>query len=190
MARNKELMTNDFLEHVDDQLDRHRAKIQRYSPGAPWLNDVVDDIDSSHISDDELRRLYVSEIVRRREGEATRGVTNMARKMAKTGQMPIDWFEYADRPIAYTVEVPDEEGKMRKQEIRVTLRAATGEDFLAWARWREKKANETRDVEMQTVNVFRGWAHEMELGGFRYFPDYATAITQADEDHPAVVHVH
>lgn len=177
MARHKELTTDDFLEHVDTQLDRHRAKVQRYSPGAAWLNDVVDDIDSSHISDDELRRLYVASIVRQREGEATRGVTNMARKMAKTGQMPLDWFEYADRPIAYTVEVPDEDGDLKKKEVRVTLRAATGEDFLAWARWREQQAKKTYDVEMQTVNVFRGWAHEMQLGGFRHFADYAGAIT-------------
>lgn len=181
MARNEALMTDDFVHHVDSQLDKHRSQVERYAPGAAWLDEVVDTIDTSHISDEDLRRLYVSEIVRKREGEATRSVTNMARKMAETGQMPIDWFQYANRPIAYTVEIPDEDGNLKKKDVRVTLRSATGEDFLAWARWREKQAKKTYDVEMQTVDVFRGWAHEMELGGFRHFEDYAGVVATPGE---------
>lgn len=182
MAHDEALTNDHFNQHIDEQLDRRRGLVQRYEPGAGWLDDVVDTIDSSHISDEELRRLYVSSIVRKREGEATRSVTNMARKIAETGQMPLDWFQYADRPIAYTEEIPDEEGNLKKKETRVTLRSATGEDFLAWARWREKQANHTHEVEMKTVKVFRGWAHEMALGGFRSFPEYAESVTGAGVD--------
>lgn len=176
MARDEALTSDHFHQHIDEQLDRRRGMVQRYEPGAEWLDDVVDNIDSSHISDEELRRLYVSSIVRKREGEATRSVTNMARKISETGQMPLDWFQYADRPIAYTEEIPDEEGNLKKRETRVTLRSATGDDFLAWARWREKQAKNTYDVEMKTVKVFRDWAHEMELGSFRSFADYAKTV--------------
>ena len=182
MVPHKDLINDEFTHQVDNQLDLHRGMVERYSPGASWLNDVVDTIDTSHISDEQIRRLYVKDLVRKREGEATRSVTNMARKMAETGQMPLDWFQYADRPIAYTIEEPDDEGNLKKKEIRVTLRSAMGEDFLAWARWREKQAKRTYDVEMKTVDVFRGWAHEMELGGFGSFGDYAQASTNVGAD--------
>lgn len=180
MAIREALTREEFNHHIDTQLDQHR--VDRYQPGAPWLDEVVDDIDSSHISDEELRRLYIGKVVREREREATRSVTNLAKKMAKTGQMPLEWFEYANRPIAYTLEVPDENGDLKKQEFRVALRAATGEDFLAWARWREKEAKRTYDTEMKTVDVFRGWAHEMETGGFRHFLEYAQHVTGGNFD--------
>lgn len=182
MAHDDALTNDQFHQHIDEQLDRRRGLVQRYEPGAEWLDDVVDTIDSSHISDEELRRLYVSSIVRKREGEATRSVTNMARKIAETGQMPLDWFQYADRPIAYTIEEPDGEGNLKKKETRVTLRSAMGYDFLAWARWREKQAKNTYDVEMKTVDVFRDWAHEMKTGGFRHFSEYAQHVTGSDFD--------
>lgn len=184
MAHDDSLTNDQFHQHIDEQLDHRRRLVQRYEPGAGWLDDVVDTIDSSHISDEELRRLYVSSIVRKREGEATRSVTNMARKMAETGQMPLDWFQYADRPIAYTIEEPDEEGNLKRKETRVTLRSATGDDFRAWARWREKQAKNTYDVEMKTVKVFRGWAREMEVGGFRSFRDYAASVTGVSQEQP------
>lgn len=186
MARDQALMTDDFVHHVDSQLDEYRSQVERYAPGAKWLDEVVDTIDSSHISDDDLRRMYVAEIVRKREGEATRSVTNMARKMAETGQMPIDWFQYADRPIAYTEEIPDDDGNLKSHKVRVTLRSATGEDFEAWANWREAQAKKTLSVEMQTVRVFRGWAHEMELGGFRHFKEYAEAVTFPEDELRAI----
>lgn len=180
MAGNQARIADGFIDHIDSQLDRHR--LDRYEAGAPWLVEVVDSIDSSHISEEELRRLYVSHLVKQREGEATKGVTNLAKKMAETGQMPIDWFQYANRPIAYTAKVQMDDGNIRNKHLRVALRVATEDDFLAWARFREHEAKKNHDAEMKIVKVFRGWAHEMQLGGFRFFKDYAAAVTGTAEE--------
>lgn len=176
MAHRKELTAKEFNQRIDKALDQRRRTVERYVPGAAWIEDVASDVDSSHLSDAEVRRLYVSSLVSRREAESTRSVTNFARKIAETGQMPVDWFEYADRPIAYTIEEVDEDGNIRKQEVRVTLGSATSEDLLAWARWRAKTAKETLKVEMSTVNVFNGWAHEIAVGGFHRWGEYASAV--------------
>lgn len=176
MAHRKELTAEEFNQRIDKALDQRRRTVERYAPGAAWIDDVAGDIDSSHLSDTEVRRLYVSSLVRKREAESTRSVTNFARKIAETGQMPVDWFEYADRPIAYTIEEVDDDGNVSKKEVRVTLGSATSEDLLAWARWRAKKAKETFKVEMNTVNVFSGWAHEINVGGFHRWDEYAAAV--------------
>lgn len=179
MAHDKARMKDDFIQHVDSQLDVHR--VDSYSPGAQWLDDVVDAIDSSHVSDEEIRRLYVASVVRKRESEATKSVTNLFKKMSDTGQLPIDWFQYSSRPIAYTIQVPNKDGELVNSERRVALRAATSEDFLAWARWREEQAKRNYDTETRNIDVVRGLAHEMETGGFRTFPEYAGAVANSGE---------
>lgn len=185
MAISEAQLKDQFIQHVDSQLDRHR--VDSYSPGAKWLDDVVDTIDTSHISDEEMRRLYVSTVVKKREAEATKSVTNLFKRMASSGQLPLDWFQYSSKPIAYTIQVPNKDGDLVNRERRVALRAATSEDFLAWARWREEQAKKNYDAEMKNIDVARGLAHEMEVGGFRTFPDYGYAVlsnpVDAAKDH-------
>ncbi|APQ42546.1 hypothetical protein phi16_gp043 [Corynebacterium phage phi16] len=182
MAISETQLKEKFIQHVDSQLDRHR--IDSYSPGDKWLDDVVDTIDTRHLSDKEIRRLYVSTVVKKREAEATKSVTNLFKRMAESGQRPLDWFQYSSKPMAYTIQVPNKDGDLVNRERRVALRAATSEDFLAWALWREEQAKKSYDAEMKNIDVARGLAHEMELGGFRTFTDYGYAVLSKPVDVP------
>jgi hypothetical protein len=66
----------------------------------------------------KARLFYARTIVHRVEGEATKSTNRFLREVARTGAIPVDWFETLAWPVAIN------------RHDRVALRAITSSDLL------------------------------------------------------------
>lgn len=109
---------------IDRELDLIRP--ERYDPReTSWRDPVVAEVERL-IPDLEAKAIAARELVGRREGRATRVVTEHLREIHRTRQPPLDWMDHGPRPLALDGE-------------RVRLDAAGAADFRDWATTERKR---------------------------------------------------
>ena len=106
-------------------LDHYRP--DRYDPNDhSWMDPVID-IVADHMSEYEARQIASSHKVSNKEAVATRQTNRLLRAIASSGELPMEWLGSMAWPLA----VDD--------DLRVSLRAATADDFRLFAQ-RERRA--------------------------------------------------
>lgn len=137
-------MSNDELnQRIDAALSAVRP--DRYEPGGDWIRPVIADF-AADMSVFEARQIAAETIVRRREAEATKRVNRMLKGLVAAGQytLPLDWFLYANEPVA--LEREDDKGRIVR--VRVALRAMTADDWRDFSLHGRVAAQHRLDAEM------------------------------------------
>ena len=106
-----------------------------------------------------------------REGEATKFGNNLLRKAGKDRQLPLDWFMYADYPIAFEISEVDEDGEEKTVKQRVKIGFATSEDFRAWDRTERKRAERDYQRRLEACDGARFIAEYLDVCGLRMLND-------------------
>ena len=169
-------MSNDALNlRIDTELSAIRP--DRYEPGGDWLRPVIDLI-ADDMSVFEARQIAAETIVRRREAEATKRVNRMLKFLMSSGQysLPIDWFLYANEPVAFERE--DDKGVMRR--VRVCLRAMTSDDWRDFSLHGRVAAQHRIDAEMAMYDAADWIAHQQAGETFAQWAE-ATSPIPRDE---------
>ena len=172
--------TEDLKEYVDQQLRVHRP--DRYEPGAEWIDQVADSIPEEIFSLERARHLYLRQFARSRDGEATKRANKILRDWQKNGQLKLHWWDTANEPMAFEYTVTDEDGETHTKKIRVALRAATPQDFRAWADFEEEAANREYETRMRTVKAAREMADYLEDNYYQNFNEYGMDTCPPDDD--------
>lgn len=105
-----------------------------------WLDLIAEEV--KHLApDDEIRKVLARNVVGQEEGHATRRANDLLRKIGRTGQPPLDWFDTKDWPIAVVSFHTDSLTQERKKiEERVALRASTAQDLRSFATEERRRA--------------------------------------------------
>lgn len=175
MARSSTLTSlNELLE---EKLRTFRPR-GRYSPGErEWQERAVDAVLHKVVDDQEVIKALVMAQAVSMEGSATKSANNILRKAAKERQMPLDWFDAADAPIAFEItQIIDDEISQVKQRVR--LGDATGEDFRAWAATERRRLD--RDVQQREAAIEGGefFAEFLAEVGHKTLLDYQAYLSE------------
>lgn len=164
-------------EYIDKQLRMHRP--DRYDPkDITWLENVAESIPDEMLPVDEIRKLYKMNLIKQREGNATRSANRILRNFNANGQLELHWWQEANEPIAIEWVEFDDEGREVKRLERVALRAASPIDLRAWAENEEARAQQDFEARMETVDGARQIAEQIESGGFVNFQAWADATVE------------
>ena len=147
----------------------------RYEYGDAWLDDVAECLPDDLVPADEVRRYLKRKLVSERETVATRAANRLLRQIGETGQLVLDWWEQANDPIAIETEFTDDNGKVHKIKERVTLRAASPDDFRAFSRTERERADRDHKARLAACDGADFVADAMERAGQRKFADWADA---------------
>lgn len=139
--------------------------------GADWLDDVAEEI-AEEVPDEHAKKLYARKLVGQLEGQATGSANALLRKIARDGQLILDWFEYADQPIAVSWD-EERDGRQVVREERVALRAAEPEDFERWEVVERRRAGADFTSRNAACDGAQLVARLMRAGGFTRFDGWA-----------------
>ena len=155
-------------QEIDKQLRLQRK--DRYDPrDDTWLDEVADSIPDDLLPEEEVRRRFKRDMVKRREGVATRRANQLLRKFNANDQLEWHWWNEANEPIALEWTDFDEDGKAVKHQERVALRATTPRDLRLWAQNELVRAQHDYDARVEAVEGARKIASEIEAGGYGTF---------------------
>lgn len=165
---------------IDKQLRLQRP--DRYDPQDDgWLDTVAAAIPDELLPEAEVRRLYKRELVKRREGVATRRANKLLRGYNQTDQLEWHWWNEANEPISVEWREFDDDGNSKTRLERVALRAVEPRDLRMWAENEEVDAERDREARMDAVNGARKIADAIESGGYATFADWAESEHPVEE---------
>lgn len=161
-----------IAELLDEKLRVFRP--ERYTPGATssdWKMRAVNAVKHHFAEDPEALEALLMSLANTREGEATKFGNNLLRKAGKDRQLPLDWFMYADYPIAFEISEVDEDGEEKTVKQRVKIGFATSEDFRAWDRTERKRAERDYQRRLEACDGARFIAEYLDVCGLRMLND-------------------
>lgn len=176
---------NERIQGQKDRMDALKRRIDvelrtarpdRYAPGDAFL-DVVAERVRADVPILLAQEMLARDLVGRREGQATKRVNKFLRGIAgMDGQyaLPVDWYVYADEPVAITVPVTDDHGEVlgRRWE-RVALRAVNPADWLNFVSAGREDAQQRHDAEMRMYDAAEWCALQQ---GQATFAEWAEAV--------------
>lgn len=112
----------------DDDLDLDAGEVATTA----WLDDLAEEVEP-HVPRQSAIRLFARSEVGRAEGKATRRVNDLLRRIHRSGQLPIDWLEMRNDPMAVVERLQQSGERVKVTEERVALRAVTAQDLLSFA---------------------------------------------------------
>jgi len=140
-----------------------------------WLDDVAEKV-KGLVPDDEVRKVLARNVVNYEEGRATRRANDLLRKIGRTGQVPLDWFDTKDWPIAVVSFHTDPLTQERKKiEERVALRASTAQDLRSFATEERRRAAGDFSARNDACVGAELAAGEMDTAGAITFSDWLNA---------------
>lgn len=144
-----------------------------------WLDEIADEI-ADEIPTSQILSL-ARNLVRQREGAATRSANSLIRKYEKDGQLPLDWWGYERFPVAVVTRTQREGKDPEVKEERVALGAMTPTDFIAFAT--EERVRAARDFASRnaTCDAAEDIARSMIKAKCRTFTDWAETVSPRDE---------
>jgi hypothetical protein len=161
----------------DDDEPADLADLDSADDGTKWLDDLEAEIESQ-LPEATARKHLARNLVRQAEGRATRSGNTLLRRIqiAKRDSKPIQGFlpleEFYADPIAIVIRSV-RDGKVRVREERVALRAATPDDFKAFANHERRRAGKDHAARIETCEGAEYVAEQMQLGGFIRFDKWA-----------------
>jgi hypothetical protein len=139
---------------------------------AGWLDAIAEEV-KDLAPEDEIRKILARNVVGQEEGQATRRANDLLRKYGRTGQMPLDWFDTKDWPIAVVSFHTDSLTQERKKiEERVALRASTAQDFRYFATEERRRAAGDFSARNDACVGAERVADEMDIAGAITFGDW------------------
>lgn len=157
-----------------DQLLRDRRP-DRYHPNVEgdteWLDNIAEEV-APLIPDAKVREVFARKLVGQREGQATRSTNAFIREIEKSGQPPLDWFDYANDPIS-VITREFSGGREVVTEERVALRATTSRDFRLFAIEERRRAANEFATRNSTCEAAEWIADQIDLAGVQTFRDWA-----------------
>jgi hypothetical protein len=151
---------------VDRLLAEHRPDRYEVDGGDEWLDDVADLVESL-IPEAEARAIAARQFVRRREGIKTKSTNRLLREITQSHQLPLDWFELMNLPLAVGKE-------------RVALRACRSEDFRAFAAEERRRTLNDMAARNETCEATEWLADQMDATGTEYARDLD--LDEGEED--------
>lgn len=144
---------SNYKAEIDQLLNERRP--DRYEPegGDEWLDLIVDEVANS-IPVAEARALAARQLVRNRETSKLRAANRIIREIGINRLLPMDWLD--------TVHLPISVGKER-----VSLRAATPNDFRRFATEERRRAASDFTSRNQTCEAAEFIADHMDATGAR-----------------------
>lgn len=142
---------------VDSLLTERRPDRYEVDGGDAWLDEIAAEVENL-IPQSEASAIAARQIVRRREGQKTKDTNRLLREIKNTGQLPLDWFETMNWPLAVDKE-------------RVALRAATPQDFDAFAIGERRRAANDFASRNETCEAAEWIAGVMKTTGAKYGRD-------------------
>lgn len=142
-VKTKRTMT-DLRALINERLDAIRP--DRYTIGGitedgesetAFITAVAADIESL-IPEAEAKKRLAQTLVNAEESKATRRANDFFKEYVRTGQPPMFWVEDGSWPVSITSDHPD--NKTKRITERVTLRALTADDALAFAHEERRRA--------------------------------------------------
>ena len=162
-----------LAERRPDRYTVRGAQEDTEDTGADWLDEIAEEI-ADEVPDEHAKKLYARKLVGQAEGQATTSANALLRKIARDGQLVLDWFEYADLPIAVSwEEIRDD--RLTVKEERVALRAAGPDDFERWEVVERRRAGADFAARNAACDGAQLVARLMRAGGFRRFDGWAGA---------------
>lgn len=113
-----------------------------------WLRDIADEIEPLIPVAEAVQALAIN-LVNQQEGGATRRANAFLRELGRTGQPPMLWAEEAHWPISVVSRV-DPDGRVKKIEERVALRAVTPIDAQLFAAEEHRRNDEEYEARNAT----------------------------------------
>lgn len=147
-------MEFDWQDKVDVLLNERRP--DRYTPGVDdeWLDIVAQEV-AELIPERDARAIAARLRVGRREGDKTRQTNKLLREIHQSGELPLDWMETMNLPLAAGKE-------------RVALRACSPEDFEEFAIVERKNAGRDFAQRNATCEAAEWIAEHMRGNGWDF----------------------
>lgn len=140
--------------------------------GTDWLDKIADEV-ADLVPDDEVRKLYARKMVGQQEGKATGRANRLLRRIHRTGQLVLGWFDVKDDPVAVITKTYQPGKRPKVLEERVALRAMTPRDFRDFAEVERKRAADDFSARNETCNGAVWVADQMSAAGATRFETWA-----------------
>lgn len=176
---------SDVRKHIDELLysnrpDRYDVRGGDDEVDAEWLDIVAEKIAADLDIEDVLRQ-FSRNLVRQREGQATRSANKILRQFALDGQLMLGWWEQERQPVAIITRTQRPGGDPEVHEERVALGALTAEDLLAFANEERIRAGRDFSARNQTCDGAELIAQQMLKGQFTRWSAWAEITAPREE---------
>ena len=149
-------------ETINGTIDRLLAdrRPDRYEHGLSdgWLDDLADSEIAPILPEAQVRRFHARTLVRNREGSKTQRTNRLLRDIYESGQLPLDWLDTLDWPLAVGKE-------------RVALRAAGPDDFEQHAIEERRAAARDFSARNAAAEGSEWMAQQMRANGWQFGAD-------------------
>ena len=172
-----------LYENRPDRYDvRHTTEADDDSDvSAEWLDDIAEQI-TDDLPTVEALTLLARNLVRQREGQATRSANKLLRRFAQDGQLMLGWWEQERQPVAVITRTQREGRDPEIREERVALGAMTPQDFRAFANEERIRAGRDFAARNSTCDAAEDIAEQMLRGRFAHFTAWAESVTPRDTE--------
>ena len=184
-------MADDSLSDIRKQIDSllYSERPDRYDVrgsedtdvDAEWLDVVADKIAADLDIEDVLRH-FSRNLVRQREGQATKSANRILRQFALDGQLMLGWWEQERQPVAIITRTQRPGSDPEIREERVALGALRPEDLLAFANEERVRAGRDFSARNATCDGAELMAEQMLRGQFERWSAWAEASVPRGED--------
>lgn len=183
-------MAHDSLSEIRKRIDEllHDSRPDRYDVhggddgiDVEWLNIVADKIAVGLDIEDVLKQ-FSRNLVRQREGQATKSANKLLRRFALDGQLPLGWWEMDRQPVAIVTRKQRPGGDPEVREERVAVGALTAKDLLAFANEERIRAGRDFSARNAACDGAEQIAEQMLRGQFTHWTAWAEATGPKPEE--------
>lgn len=157
----------DLNSRVDELLAERRPDRYDHDGGDDWLDQIADEI-APLIPISEAQYTSARLLVGNRERVKTQRTNRLLRQIKASGQLPLDWFETLNLPLAVGKE-------------RVAFRAVTAADFKEFANVERRSAANEFSIRNETCEAADWIAEQMVAAGANSGRDLAGFLEIEEE---------
>lgn len=147
---------------------------------AEWLDTVADKVAADLDIEDVLKQ-FSRNLVRQREGRATRSANKVLRQFAQDGQLMLGWWEQERQPVAIVTRTQKPGRDPEIREERVALGALTAKDLLAFANEERVRAGRDFAARNATCDGAELMAQQILKGRFPHLSDWGQSVAPRED---------
>jgi len=157
----------------DRYVTRADAELEDEVESTEWLDRVAEQVEHL-VPEIEVIRLYARNLVGQREGQATQTANQLLRKIHRSGQLVLGWFDVKDDPVSVLTRIIQSGQRVKIVEERVALRAMSPTDFRKFADEERRRAARDASARYETCEGADYVADQMSIAGAIDFLTWAT----------------